>query len=540
VTVPYRRQLLQHSREWSLVLLFVAMIGLCIAGFNQSPPSTIQATHAAMPPQLGMNLGAVVSYTSQWPFVDAFQIARPWISGREGASFGEGGPLKLTPEGWVASLDPGQYAETVLFENGHGHYPAGEYILRYEGEGDIEFGFESAQILSQQPGKMVLNVIPQDTGIWLKISRTNPQHPIRNLHLILPGLEETDPQPRFHPLFLERLCPFKTLRFMDWMATNGSEIQHWSDRPTPNDATQGADKGVALEYLIELANTLQAHPWFTLPHKATDEYVRQFATMVRDRVDPSLKIYIEYSNEVWHAAPAFSQQQYAQAQGVALGLADDSYLAGLRYYSQRSVEIFKIWESVFGDRERLVRVLAGQYANPWTAEQVLTWQEAYQFADAYAIAPYFSGGWDDPQNLPRLLKSSESEIFQGMVDEIQSYGAFLQDNYQQVREQYGLDLIAYEGGQHLVSAAFGDHEPEMTRLFAALNRHPQMRQLYTQYLHQWQVAGGGLLCHFADVTPYTRYGSWGALEYQNQDLRTAPKYQALLDFIHADVTKTAS
>lgn len=515
----------------------MAMVVLCVVGFNQSPPPTLQATQASPHPQLGMNLGAVVSYTSQWPFVDAFQISRPWIPGREGAAFGEGGPLKLTSEGWVVALDPDQYAETIMFDNGHGHYPGGQYVLLYEGEGTIEFGFDSAQIVSQQPGRMVLKVIPQETGIWLKLSHTNPQDPIRNLHLILPGFEQTYKIQLFHPLFLERLRPFKTLRFMNWMETNGSDIQHWSDRPTPNDATQGAGKGVALEYLIDLANTLQANPWFTLPHQATDEYVRQSATMVRDRINPNLKIYIEYSNEVWNGAPDFSQQQYAQAQGLALGLAEDPYLASLRYYSQRSVEIFKIWKSVFGGRERLVRVLASQYVNPWTAEQVLTWKNAYQSADAYAIAPYFSGEWDYPENLPRLLKSTEAEIFQAMADEIQSYGPFLQENYQQIREKYGLDLIAYEGGQHLVSAAFGDHEPEITKLFTSLNRHPKMRQLYTQYLNQWQAAGGGLLCHFVDVTPYTRHGSWGALEYQNQDPRTAPKYQALLDFIQSDKTQ---
>lgn len=532
--MPRRRKPFRYLREWLLGLLFIVMVVLCVVAFNQSPSPTIQATQATSYPQLGMNLGEVVSYTSQWPFVDAFKLSRPWIAGREGAAFGEGGPLKLTPEGWVAALEPEQYVETVIFDNGHGHYPAGNYTLLYEGEGEISFNFDSARIVNQQPGRMVLGVTPMDTGIWLKISQTNPQNPIRNIRLILPGFEDTYQQQPFHPLFLERLRPFKMLRFMDWMETNGSDIQGWADRPQVSDVTQAAYKGVALEYMIDLANTLQANPWFTLPHKASDDFVRQFATRVRDRLDPRLKIYVEYSNEVWNGAPDFKQHQYAQIKGLSLGLSNDPFQASLRYYSQRSVEIFKIWESVFGGQDRLVRVLASQYVNPWTAEQVLTWQDAYQSADAYAIAPYFSGEWDYLENLPQLLKSSEAQIWQRMEDEIKSYGPFIKENYTRIREEFGLELIAYEGGQHLTSAAFDEqHEEQITELFTALNRHPRMASLYKLYLNQWKDAGGGLLCHFVDVTPYTRFGSWGALEYQDQPLETAPKYQALLDFIKA-------
>lgn len=530
--MPRRRNPFRYLREWVLVLLFIAMFALCVVGFNQPSSPPTQATQTASEPQLGMNLGEVVSYTSQWPFVDAFKLSRPWFSGREGAAFDEGGPLQLTSEGWVAALEPKHFAETVIFDNGKGHYPAGKYTLLYDGEGEISFNFGSATIASQQPGRMVLDVTPMETGIWLKISRTNPQNPIRNIRLILPGFEYAYQQRPFHPLFLERLQPFKTLRFMDWMETNGSDIQEWGDRPQVSDVTQAAGKGVALEYLIDLANTLQANPWFTLPHKASDDYVRQFATMVRDRLDPGLKVYVEYSNEVWNSAPDFNQHQYAQAQGLGLKLAEDPYQASLHYYSQRSVEIFKLWESVFGNRDRLVRVLASQYVNPWTAEQVLTWKDAYKSADAYAIAPYFSGEWDYLENLPQLLNSSEAEIWQKMEVEIKSYGPFMRENYSRIRDEFGLELIAYEGGQHLTSAAFSEeHEKKITQLFTSLNRHPRMATLYQLYLNQWQEAGGGLLCHFVDVSPYTRFGSWGALEYQNQPLETAPKYQALVDFI---------
>jgi hypothetical protein len=37
-----------------------------------------------------------------------------------------------------------------------------------------------------------------------------------------------------------------------------------------------------------------------MPHLANDEYHQQFATYVRDNLRPDVKVYVEWSNEVWH------------------------------------------------------------------------------------------------------------------------------------------------------------------------------------------------------------------------------------------------
>ncbi len=509
----------------SLLGIFLAttlsvLLGLP-GGMAQTPPTAV-----------GINLTAVVSYTTAWPFVDAFKMTNPWYSQRRGVGFNQGGPIQLTPAGWVAALSPDQTVDTVVFNGNHERYPAGQYVLLYDGEGEIEFLLNSATVVSQQPGRIVANVVPKRSGIWIQLRQVNPQDPIRNLRLILPGFEQTYAEQVFHPLFLERLRPFApALRFMNWMRTNHSEQENWADRPTPDQPTQASSRGVSLEYMIALANRLQANPWFTLPHKASDDYVRQFAQMVRDRLDPSLKVYVEYSNEVWN--DIFAQSGYAQEQGLAMGLSTNNPMqARLRFYSQRSVEIFKIWESVFGGTDRLVRVLAGQSANPWTGRQILEWQQAYKQADAYAIAPYFG------RRLTRDLEASEQlripidAALDRLDAEVSELGQTLQENYSWVRD-LGLELIAYEGGQHLVSNRFGDQEPQMRERYAQINRHPRMRQIYRKYLQQWQQGGGGLFCHFVDVDWPSRHGFWGALEYQNQDVQTAPKYLGLLDFIRS-------
>lgn len=495
--------------------------------------------------KIGINLGGIADWSTQWPFVDVFKTSRAWLAQRDGAGWGEGGQLRLTPEGWIAALEPGQFAETIMM-TGTEHYPKGRYTLLYDGEGKIAFRYDNAKILSQTPGRMVVQVDPSDrVGVFLQIRETNPRNPVRNLRFIMPGFEQTYKSQPFHPVFLQRLAKFRSLRLMDWMATNHSEVVNWSDRTTLNSARQAGAKGVALEYLIQLANTLKIDPWFTIPAKASDDYVRQFATMVRDRLDPSLTARFEYSNEVWNTA--FSQHRYAAQQGRARNLDSNDYTAAIRYYSERAVEVFKIVDQVFGPkaRQRVERVLAGQADNAWTGEEILRWKDAYKQADAYAIAPYFDGlksgkGWlsdlNQPNRVDATLQMSPGQIVENLKADIaQDIKPMLDKNYAVATKRFNLPLYAYEGGPHLTAYQFPDDKVErVTELFAQVNRHPEMRTVYRAYLNQWQQSGGVLFSQFVDVAKPGKWGFWGALEYQNQDPSQAPKYQGLMDYMQAN------
>ena len=519
------------KKLWILILIFTIFSCFKINSNTVVVPYANTSDCHNSDSELGINLTSVVDWTTDWPFVDAFKFSRPWIAQRKNSPFGKGGTLNLTPDGWIASLDRDQFAETVIFDNGKGYYPGGQYVLLYDGEGTINFSLNSANVVSQTPGRMLLDVVPQDSGIWLQILVTNPANPIRNIRLIMPGFENNYQTHPFHPLFLKRISKFKVIRFMDWMRTNNSILINWSERATPELYTQAGDKGVALEYMIDLANTLHAAPWFNIPHQATDDYVREFAIMVRERLEPSLKPHIEYSNEVWNYA--FSQTDYAQKQGLALGLDKNGFTAALRYYSQRSVEIFKIWEDVFGGKERIVRILASQAVNPWTGEQVMTWKSTYKYADAYAIAPYFDGDdLNNPEQVDQTLQMTEEQIIDNILNDIRTdTKQYLTENYN-FTKRYNLKLFAYEGGAGLESSRMpADKEPQVTALFQAVNRNPRMREVYLEYLDTWKQSGGALFNQFANVGPCSKYGCWGALEYQNQEPSTAPKYLGLMDFI---------
>jgi hypothetical protein len=493
---------------------------------------------------LGTNINQFNDYSRELPFVDAFKTARPWISQMQGASWGGGPALSLDANGWILSLQPGQYAETIMLDNAlddQAHYPAGQYTLLYDGDGTIAFDLNSASITSQTPGRIVATVPAGQTGVFLMVTATNPSNPIRNIRFIMPGFEATYQQQPFNPQFLQRLSGYKALRFMETMGTNGSTLKNWSDRPLPTDYTYGW-RGVPAEVLVQLANTAGLSPWFNMPAMATDDFMRQFAGIVSQQLNAGLPFYLEYSNETWNSA--FSQNSWIATQGQTLGFSSDPVVAAADYTAYRSVQMFNIFQSVLGgsaagSTSRMIRVIASQAGNSWLSDQTLGFQNAFTSADYLAIAPYFNcddtatGGFGvlgDPSTASQVAAMTVDQVIDIELAHINGCAYKQMQSNSAVASKYGLRMIAYEGGQSLVGYNGAENNTTLTSLFETANRSPRMTALYAQYLANWVAAGGDGFIHYSNVTAYTKYGSWGALEYEDQDPATAPKYQALMTF----------
>jgi hypothetical protein len=476
---------------------------------------------------LGINLAGVTYWSSEIVFVDLFRHSQTFKSQAPGKGYTQGGPLDLTPDGWVRSLrNDGQFADLIVLSQPKLGYPVGVYTCLYEGQGKVEFAY-GTKVVSEQPGRILVDVRQDQNLLTLRITQTDPADPVRNIRMVLPGFESMYQNQPFHPDFLKRWEKFKVLRFMDMQRTNNSEQVNWSDRPTLQMQTQGSESGVALKYLIQLANTLDADPWFCLPHQATDDYVRRFAETVKDRLKPNLKIYVEYSNECWNGI--FGQARYCRDKGKALGLSDNDFQAQLRYYSRRSVEIFAIWERVFGGTGRLVRVLAAQSANPWTSEQVMDFENACQHADVLAIAPYFGNALGDPKAQNEVARMTVQQVLDKCAEYIRENNKTIAAQSRAAQKR-GLRLVAYEAGQHLVGYGGAENNKPLEDLFQAANRHPRMKELYRDYLAGWKTNGGTLAVIFSSTGTYSKWGSWGLLEYHGQPVNEAPKYQAVIEF----------
>ncbi len=521
VTYQNSKLKISHSELTAgIALILLVLAGIIQAGEKHPNPNENSA--------LGINIGGVTYYSTEVVFVDLFKHSQTWKSQAPGKKYDQGGPLDLTEGGWVHSLaGNGQFADSIVLSQINNRYIAGEYTCLYDGQGQIKFAY-GISVLDEQPGRIRIEVKPDQNLLSLRIVKTDPQDPVRNIRLILPGFEDTYKQQPFHPDFLARWAKFKVIRFMDWQRTNGSKQVNFSDRPTPAMQTQGTDSGVALEYMIELANTLNADPWFCMPHLATDDYVRKFAQIVKAHLKPDLKVYVEYSNECWNSI--FSQARHCRDKGKELGLSDNDYQAQLRFYSRRSVQIFKIWEEVFDGTDRLVRVLAAQSANPWTSEQVMDFEDAYKHADVLGIAPYFGYQLGSPKTQNEVAKMRVDEVLDACEGFIKKNNETIARQAQLARQR-GLGLVAYEGGQHLVGHGGAENNKALEKLFHAANRHPRMKQLYLEYLSGWKQNGGTMMAIFSSMGRYSKWGSWGLMEYHGQPVAEAPKYQAVLQFL---------
>ena len=175
------------------------------------------------------------------------------------------------------------------------------------------------------------------------------------------------------------------VRYMGWNNTNNSKVSSWSDRTKGSDMFWGGASGVPYEYQIQLSNETKEDLWITVPHLADDNYVRNLAYMVKQQLSPGLRVWVEYSNEVWNGG--FAQFQYAYNVLQPKYGVTNSELA----YGRRSAEIFDIFSSQLNDPKRLVRVVAGQNANSWVLDQALTGHgKWHREGRRCRVSPYFT------------------------------------------------------------------------------------------------------------------------------------------------------
>ncbi len=474
--------------------------------------------------KVGVNVADFTYYSGEIVFKDLFRGCSEWIPQLvTGGPWNTGATFPARTDGYPASLAQGQAVATLLL-SGVAQYPGGPYVVLWDGDGDIELRWDAAE-RTRQSNRLTCMVRPNQ-GILLRITRTNPQNPVSNVRMVPAADASTYRSQPFQTTFLTRWGIAKVVRFMPWQKTGGSFQSAWIDRTLPNFYTQQGQDGMAVEHMVDLCNALSADPWFCMPHLCTDDFVRQFARLVASRLRPGLKAYVEYSNECWNGS--FVQARYCQEMGVRLNLSSNPYEAQLRYYSQRSVEVFQICEQEL-TRARLVRVLAGQNVNTFSAAQILDWRNAYQSADAWALNAYFGHALGDPTNQIRVQNMTAVAILAECQQDIVPAMAF-SEQQRALAQTRNLATIAFEAGQHMVGYGSASSNYRLADKLIEANRLPGMRQVYDQFLTEWRRIGGGICCLYNTTNQYGLYGSWGLFEHSMQSFWDAPKYLGVIDY----------
>lgn len=373
----------------------------------------------------------------------------------------------------------------------------------------------SSLVVGANYADFVLKTTPTSTVLTsFAVTDWKASDPLRYLDCRETDLAKTA---TFAPEFLDGLKPFGIIRYMKWsVAEENPALVTWSQRTHVSSIDQNGPDGVALEHMVALSNTTGTDLWLTIPWNADEDYVRRMAQLIHDGVPANRNVYVEMSNEVWNSMYPVAKQ--ASQEGMSVRLATVDLQARLFRYAEKSKWALNIWTQVFADRpKRLVRVVASQDANPWTAEQILSFKDTAKYVDALATAPYF--GYD-------LLKGGEAlNAVPGLMSSLSQkmsatlYGPAAENS--RIAKKYGKRFIAYEAGQHVSSGTDAV-------LPTAINRDPSIYQIYKNYMAIWKTQYNDTLMMFA-----TKYNpgksAFGLQEYPGQPAAQAPKWRAVLD-----------
>lgn len=474
---------------------------------------------------MGMNVDAPTDYSTTRMFADAIKQSRLW------QKLGTKQPAALDAQGW-----PQEDAELAVW-HGIGRMD-GTYRLSFNGRADVRISCCSGR-LQNLTYSAATNTTTADLiypsqgkeGLFLAFQNAKRSaggaNGITNLKLMRPitegGSRSYPPSTLFTAPFKSALKRFNVLRFMDFLSINSNRQQRWSDRLTPdwysmNQAAPGygwQGRGGAYEYAIALCNELNTDCWLNVPVQADDDYMRQLAALVKRQLSPQLKLYIEYSNELWNASPGFAQAEQNRAMAKAEvaqgnspinfdGETNDWYWAWRRG-AKRGAEMSLIFRQTFGDAammQRIRPVLMTQlgYADGPLLQSLHLMQDYYN-SPAHVRNPkppgyYFYGGGGSGYYSPKNLASPSAAIAD-LTSQAKWTAALQQDeNY---AAAFGLKRIAYEGGPSLEGGPINDE----TR--PAYRNNPAMKPSMVKAHQLWSSQGGDLLMYFT----ITGESAWG-------------------------------
>lgn len=489
----------QHRRRQRAVLLLGALSLACVAA-RAAPAAEGRevSTPVARARAIGANLPVIADWSATPVYADLVRQARHF--GSPDAPWDEA--AVLGPDGWPV----GDFGVFLMTGQSGLAGTAGTYHVAFDGEAVVGVvasdAYVAHQVFDAERGRTSLDVVVREGADQLALSFTQTRGGIKALTVVRPGYPATG-TPLFTTAFLAHLARFQVLRFMDWLATN---TQHgavaWDARPTPERVHHAGSAGVPWEHVIALANETGKDLWINIPVRAGDDYVRELARLLHATLRPDLRVYVEYSNELWNAG--FGQY----AANLELATADvaadpgsplaydgttDLNVLAYRRVALRVKEIGDVFRSEYGDAAmmRTIRpVLAGQVVQPYIAALGLAFLDAVYGPPArhvYALAgaPYFNLG--GAQTAEGLDTDAVLSAMQDSVAALPAVNAF--EKNRALASWYGLQWVAYEAG----ADTFG---PGSIAAKAAAGLDPRFFPLCLDYLRAWDEWGGDLLLWF--------------------------------------------
>ena len=491
----------------------------------------------------GSKMGINLSFINDWggrdlTFIDVMKIARgfatvavPWEPSKY--------PAPTDANGWPTT-DFGivfiSNANDPLNRPLNTTFPSmfGIYKLSFTGQASVH-GYNCCQVQNLLYNSVAntstadIVVGPEDSTISLTF--TNTQNGVQNLQLLRPGYPIGTTQV-FTTEFLNAIAPFSTLRFMEPLSTNNSHGSVWNARKKKSDPTQNDQRGLAWEYVIDIANTTHKDIWINIPDQINldepkdNNYVIQLANLIKSSLHKGIHVYVEYSNETWNEV--FSQTASNTASAVAevnsgadttlnYDNTNNHWYWSYRRSAHQTLKISRLFAEVFGPEaiNTIIRpVYMSQYVQPFIIEDVLR----YLNTNFGAPNTYLYGVGGAPYYSPQSSFTDESGLFSSLqaglnlinpdAAPLPAYNGDVTWNgitYKNIANYYGLKTLMYEGGPDLTN------NPNKA-LIEKTAATPEMAKLIKSQLTHFLSCGNDLFVYYKLTAPAGDVSPWGIYE----------------------------
>lgn len=337
------------------------------------------------------------------------------------------------------------------------------------------------------------------------------------------------------------------VRSLDTIGTNnassisGGIHTTWAQR---NTSTRLAGRWSWEEH-IDYCNAVPAPMWATVPHLADDDYIENLAELIKDRLDTNLPCYVEYSNETWN--DKFPQGKWIIDQAEA-NWPGNKFTTRHSWHAKFAVRLALGFNAVFtgGDRERIIHVMAAQaggggwqmdkrlVAPDWQANEPGEYVDPRTVFDAVSVSNYFgnnvTGNADRRQELHDTIgEENDYEAAAQLVhdwctggnESPYNYLGSARSNWRSVKGgSHGKPMIAYEGGSHMLHAAFvGGSSSRIVNFFRWFRDTELYLDIMQRHVDIWQQEMGenAPMSPFVDYDMIWQWGDFALLQHPGED-----------------------
>lgn len=396
----------------------------------------------------------------------------------------------------------------------------GHYRLTWTGAGTASVG-NVANLTTINANRLEFDFVANGTNFMDVKFTAITGGPITNVKVVhQDDWAADDAGEKFRRSWLDLIRNSRVLRFKDWQFVDNYEGgTTWASRAPANSASYQNVNGVPIETMVELCNLVGADPWFCMPHTVDDDYVTQFATLVRSQLRAQQNVYVEYSHKCWDGN--LSQAQYcAQQGGIAFGSASDTE-AQSEWYGGRASQVMQRWQAVWTgvDAARLKRVAQIWTDNHYVESLIMDaprWVALgggrvapHTVMSEYAVHALMDGGlrYDWTSGTVATIQGwidtlTDSQIFDNMAlacrNEANKFeeGRTLEGEvahwayHKNVADYYSLNMICYEGGTHIVTPGSMNGNARWNQVYNDFHYSPQWGTVWNDMITAWYSAYG--------------------------------------------------